>query len=170
MPLRLVLDSAPAVLHEYIPPCRIEQVQGGIALDGLYDIFRGGEKIGKVEVLRRGLYYRFRCYCDLTGDVIYRITVQCGDVTENLGIVLPCMDSFWLEKDLPISRFAKEVPVFRAIPRHPAKYDAGLQIKPDEPLCYLNRIRAAHLRLRADAKGYMIKSSGQAPRDSDLIP
>ena len=58
-------------------------------MEGIYDIFRGGEKIGKAEVRREGLYYRFRCCCDLTGEVMYRLTVACGEKTENLGIPVP---------------------------------------------------------------------------------
>ena len=78
-------------------------------MEGIFDILRGGEKIGKAEVRREGLYYRFRCCCDLTGEVMYRLIVICGGKTENLGIPVPEGDSFRLSTRTACMKIAMHI-------------------------------------------------------------
>lgn len=139
-------------------------------MEGLYDIFRGSERIGKAEVTRHGLYYRFRCCCNLTGEVIYRIVVQCADATENLGIPLPCADAFVLDKRIPANRFSTETPMFFAVPRHPKRRDDWIPVKPDEPFSYLDQIRNARFVIRDGTAGVVIKASDPVQQGSDPIP
>lgn len=138
-------------------------------MDGIYDILRGGEKIGKAEVRREGLYYRFRCCCDLTGEVMYRLTVTCGEKTENLGIPVPEGDSFRLSTRLPVSRFTKGEPVFRAVPRHEQlQQGMWVPISPETPFPYITRLENAVMERRNDEVGILI--SDEAPQDSDPSP
>ena len=138
-------------------------------MEGIYDIYRGEDKIGKAEVRREGLYYRFVCCCDLTGEVMYRITVTCGEKTENLGIPIPDGHCFRLSAKLPVSRFAKETPEFRAVPRHPQNTQ-GLwtPISPETPFAYISRLEHAVLERRGEQMGILI--SEEVPQDSDPIP
>lgn len=138
-------------------------------MDGIYDILRGGEKIGKAEVRREGLYYRFRCCCDLTGEVMYRLTVTCGDKTENLGIPVPEGDSFRLSTRLPVSRFPGGEPVFRAVPRH-EKLQPGtwVPVSPETPFPYIARLENAVAERREGQMGVLI--SDEVPPDSDPNP
>lgn len=122
-------------------------------MDGNYDILRGGEKIGKAQVKREGLYYRIRCSCALTGEVIYRLTAICGNKTENLGIPVPDGDSFRLEKKLPVSRFPKGEIVIRAVPGNPDRSRLFAPVHPEEPFQYLSRLKAAHMERRGDEIG-----------------
>lgn len=142
-------------------------------MEGLYDILRGGEKIGKAEVRREGLYYRFKCACDLTGEVMYRLTVSCGEKTENLGIPVPEGDCFCLNTRLPVSRFPKEEPVFRAVPRH-EKQQTGkwVPISPETPFDYIARLQDAVMERRDGEVGILIKedSPDPVPQDSDPNP
>ena len=138
-------------------------------MEGIYDIYRGADKIGKTEVRREGLYYRFLCCCDLTGEVMYRITVTCGDKTESLGIPAPDRDCFYLSAKLPISRFSKEEPKFRAVPRHPQQTDRlWVPIPPETPFAYIHRLENAVLARRGAQMGILI--SEEAPQDSDPNP
>ena len=114
-------------------------------MDGNYDILRGGEKIGKAQVKQEGLYYRFRCVCSLTGEVIYRLIVTCGEKTENLGILIPDGDSFRLEKRLPVSRFRTGELVIRAVPGNPDRAGFFAPVKPDEPFRYLAGLQSARM-------------------------
>ena len=142
-------------------------------MDGLYDIFRGGEKIGKAEVRREGLYYRFLCACDLTGGVIYRLTVTCGGNTQNLGIPVPEGDCFYLKTRLPVSRFSKEEPVFWAVPHHQQKEtDMWEPISPETPFDYITRLENAVMERRNGEVGILIKEETEdpVPQDSDQIP
>ena len=123
---------------------------------GLYDILRGGEKIGKAQVSKEGLYYRFRCCCALTGDVIYRLTVSCGGKTENLGILIPDADAFRLDRKLPVSRFGKGDPVICAVPGNPEKCGIFAPVYPDEPFRYIAQLRNARMERRDGQIGVTI--------------
>ena len=136
-------------------------------MEGIYDILRGGEKIGKAEVRRHGLYYRFRCCCDLTGEVMYRITVICGGKTENLGIPIPEGDCFRLSTRLPVSRFSSDEPEFRAVPRHQSQ-GLWVPISPETPFDYITRLENAVMERRGNAVGILI--SEEAPQDNDPSP
>ena len=139
-------------------------------MDGLYDIYRGPEKIGKAEVKQEGLYYRFRCVCTLTGEVMYRITISCGENTENLGIPIPSADSFYLEKKLPVSHFTGKEPVFRAMPKHPLISNMWIPIKPDQPFEYIDRLENAVAEQRNGEMGILIPSEDPTQQDSDPNP
>ena len=135
-------------------------------MDGLYDIFRGGERIGKADVCREGLYYRFRCACDLSGAVIYRITVTCGEKEVNLGIPIPSADAFYLNTKIAASRLGQGRPSFRAVPRHPQKEGMWVPISPEEPFGYLHRLKNAVPEIRDGIMGIYIKDL-QAPASPD---
>lgn len=131
---------------------------------GIYDVFRGEEKIGKAEVRREGLYYRFQCFCDLTGEVLYRLTVTCGDKTENLGIPVPDGVEFVLQKRLPVCRFPSGIPEFRAVPKHAPLAQDWVPISPEIPSHYIERLEQAVSRKQ------MLFISAAAPQDSDPNP
>ena len=138
-------------------------------MEGIYDILRGGEKIGKAEVRREGLYYRFLCCCDLTGEVMYRLTVNCGGKTENLGIPVPEGDCFRLSTRLPVSRFPSGEPEFRAVPKHEAlQQGLWVPISPETPFDYMERLEHAVMERRGGEVGILI--SDEAPQDSDPSP
>lgn len=134
-------------------------------MDGNYDIFRGGEKIGKAQIKKEGLYYRFRCCCGITGEVIYRLTATCGGKTENLGILVPDGDTFCLEKKLPVSRFPKGELVIQAVPGNPDKTGLFAPVKPDEPFRYLAELEAARMERRGEEIGVVIEDQS-APLSS----
>ena len=139
-------------------------------MEGVYDIFRGGEKIGRAEVKRQGLYYQFHCCCNLTGAVVYRLTVQCGDKTENLGIPIPDADSYRLKTRIPVSHFKEGEPAFRAVPRHPENLGKWIPLSPEEPFGYLTRLENAVLEQRGNQVGILLKDESPALQDNGLNP
>lgn len=56
---------------------------------GKYDVCYGTLSVGKVEVIREGLYYRFICGCDRCGEEMLRLFVQQGEERLDLGIGIP---------------------------------------------------------------------------------
>lgn len=136
-------------------------------MDGIYDIWRGADKIGKAEVRREGLYYRFRCCCNLTGEVMYRINIICGSVTRSLGIPMPDGNCFRLNTRLPVSRFSGGEPEFRAVPQH-QKQELWIPISPEIPFDYIARLEHAVMERRDGTPGILI--SEEAPQDSDPNP
>ena len=140
-------------------------------MEGLYDIFRGGEKIGKAEVRRDGLYYRFRCVCDLTGEVIYRLLVTWGEKQVNLGIPVPCGDAFRLDTRVAASKLGQGTPVFLAVPRHPEKRGMWVKVSPEEPFAYLHRLKNAVPEVRDGKMGIYIRDiEAPAPQDNGQNP
>jgi len=132
---------------------------------GLYDIYRGEERIGKAQVSREGLYYRFRCCCDLPEGEIYRLMVNCGGKAENLGIPIPSGDSFWLSVRLPVSRFSGGEPTFRALPK---EQHSWIPVLTDQPFPYLAELENAVLEERGGEMGLFIPES--TPQGSDPSP
>ena len=136
-------------------------------MKGIYDIFRGREKIGKAEVCREGLYYRFRCCCDLTDREICRINVRCGDKTESLGIPAPDGDCFYLQTRLPVSRFSKGEPVFQiACKSH--KSGEWMPVLEEMPFDRISELEYARAEERDGQMGIFIpeealRDSGQSP-------
>lgn len=126
-------------------------------MDGSYDIFRGNEKIGKAQVTREGLYYRFRCVCSLTGEVVYRLIVTCAEKTENLGILLPDGDVFRLEKRIPASRFQTGKLIIKAVPGNLDRAGFFAPVKPDEPFRYLASLQTARMEQRGDQIGIIFE-------------
>lgn len=100
---------------------------------------------------------------------MYRLTVTCGGKTENLGIPAPDGNCFRLSTRLPVSRFAKDTPEFRAVPRHPQNLN-GLwaPISPEVPFEYIHRLQNAVLERRGDQLGVLI--SDEVLPDSDPNP
>ena len=134
-------------------------------LFGLYDIYKDGNKIGKAEVSREGLYYRFRCNCDLPDEKIYRLTVTCGGKTESLGIPIPNGDTFWLSTRLPVSKFSGDEPHFYAIPRENQNWTP---VSVDMPFPHISQLSEGILQERDGQMGILISES--VTRDSDPNP
>lgn len=70
-----------------------------------FEIRQGERAVGWARVVKQGLYYHFSCRCRLTGEVMHRISVRCGDREEDLGVCVPMDGQFGLEKRVPCKRF-----------------------------------------------------------------
>ena len=125
-------------------------------MDGTYEIMLGGESVGQAVVRRQGLYYRFSCRCDLSGEVIYRIPVTCGGKSESLGIPVPKNGEFYLDTRLAASRLGEGEPKFAAVPRRPDLGGMFVPISPEEPFRYLHRLENAFLARKDGQLGIVI--------------
>lgn len=125
-------------------------------MDGTYEIMLGGESVGQAVVRRQGLYYRFSCRCDLSGEVIYRITVTCSGKSESLGIPVPKNGEFYLDTRLAASRLGEGEPKFAAVPRRPDLGGMFVPISPEEPFRYLHRLENAYLARKDGQVGVVI--------------
>ena len=113
--------------------------------DSMYDVVLGSESIGTAEVMKQGLYYCIRCRCRLSGEVVYKVTVKCGDNTEDLGILVPENGAFVLTARVPVKRLADGQLLFRAVPRHVEPDGMFVPVSADEPFQYLNRLENAFM-------------------------
>jgi len=127
-------------------------------LEGTYNVCLGRETVGEVTVTKEGLYYRFRCKCDLSGDVC-KLLVTCDETEENLGTLVPSGSSYCLNTRLPIKRLGKGQPVFSVVPNRPVVAGRFVPICPEEPFAYLERLKDAYLVRRNGQMGIIIQEN-----------
>ena len=130
-------------------------------MEGNYPVMFGQETVGKVQVLRQGLYYRFICFCRMTGDVVCRLTVVCGDKRESLGVVVPTGDGFGLDKKVPVKQIGEGELRFSLVPRHEQVQGKFVPLSPEEPFAYIARLKDAFLAHQNGQAGVVIQEKGR---------
>lgn len=128
-------------------------------MEGNHVLRFGGQDVGKVQVTREGLYYRFRCRCHLTGDVVCKVMVHCGEGRESLGILAPEGEGFSLVTRVPVKRFGEGKPEFLVMPNRPAMAGKFVPIRPEEPFTYLERLKNAYLAMQNGQVGVVIREN-----------
>lgn len=130
-------------------------------MDGIYDVCFGDKTVGRVQMKKEGLYYRFLCRCKLSGDVVCRLAVSCGDHQESLGVLVPVGDGFGLETKLPAKRLGQGKPGFCVLPNRndiPGKF---VPIYPEEPFAYIAKLKEAFLERKNGQLGVILKEQGK---------
>ncbi|MGM9549804.1 MAG: hypothetical protein ACI3V5_08155 [Faecousia sp.] len=125
-------------------------------MEGNYGVYFGNKAVGKVQVLKEGLYYRFLCHCQLTGDVMCRLWVTCGDKRENLGLVVPMDGGFGLDTKIPAKRLTGGEMAFSLIPKHDQPEGKFVPISPEEPFAYIERLKESYLIRKGEQVGIVI--------------
>lgn len=125
-------------------------------MEGNYPVLMGNQEIGRVKVTRQGLYYRFDCRCQLSGDVVCRLTVTCGAATHNLGILVPERGAFCLRTKIPVKQLGDGALQFGVRPNHKPVGSRFVPISPEEPFHYLSRLQDAFLEIRDGIPGLVI--------------
>lgn len=125
-------------------------------MEGNYDVYLGDKPIGKAYVTREGLYYRIRCRCQLSGEVICKLTVTCDKHQENLGVLVPMEGDFGLETRIAAKRLGEGEPRFRVMPRHEELRGKFIPLAPEEPFRYITRLKDAYLEQRNGQVGIVL--------------
>jgi len=126
-------------------------------MDGMYDVLLGGQPVGKVMAERSGLYWLFSCRCRLSGEIMYKLSVTCGDVTENLGVLVPDGKDFCLKTKLPAKRLGAGEMKFQVLPRHKELAGKFIPLSPQKPFAYLTELENAFLEVRNGVQGICLK-------------
>lgn len=114
-------------------------------MEGTYTVYLGKDPVGQVTVERQGLYYLFRCRCQLHSEVMCRVTVSSGGKYDNLGVLVPAGKNYLLTKKLPIKQFLSGTPEFWITPKRTQKHSVCLDIYPEEPFHYITKLEKAYL-------------------------
>lgn len=125
-------------------------------MEGNYEVLLGKEAVGRVLVSREGLYLRFLCRCNLSGDVVCRLSVSCGGKEENLGVLVPEGDRFGLETKLPIKKLGQGTPAFCVLPNRVAAQEKFVPISPEEPFAYIEKLKKSFLARKNGVLGAII--------------
>ncbi len=99
-------------------------------MEGMYEVLYEDKSVGKVQVLRQGLYYQFFCRARIPDSRVCRLVAQWEKAWENLGVPVPEGDGFSLDRKLPAKRMGKTAPIFRLVP---AGVDIEGYLNPREP-------------------------------------
>lgn len=129
-------------------------------MDRKYEVFLGDKAVGTAQVLREGLYYRIRCHCNLSGDVLYRVLIRCDRAEENLGILVPKDGVFFVETRIPVKKIGEGEFSFSVVPRHKSLGEMFVPLCPEEPFRYLEKLKTAYLEKRNGQVGVIIKEPG----------
>ena len=124
-------------------------------MEGNYDVTLNAEPVGKVQVLKEGLYLRIHCRCHLDGDVC-RLLVHCGEREENLGILVPKDGQFVLDTKIPAKRLGQGSYHFTVVPKKAVLAGKFIPISPEEPFAYIERLKEAHLVRRGGKMGILL--------------
>ncbi len=125
-------------------------------MNGKYDIYLDGQAVGRALVEQQGLYLRFDCRCQIRKKGIWRVTVRCGDRTENLGILVPDGSGAGLTVRLAARRLGEGELSFQARPKDQRWDRSFVPVYPHEPFSYLTKLRQAVLEVRDGQVGLVI--------------
>lgn len=126
-------------------------------MEHIFPVTFCGKPVGKVTVQKQGLYYRFICRCNLSGDIMYRLMVASGTLKENLGILVPQNGSFEIDKKLPLKRIREGDMVFTVIPNQESYDRTFVPIYPEEPFAYISRLKNTFLIYKNGQPGVQIE-------------
>lgn len=128
-------------------------------MEGFFAVYLNGQAVGKVQVKREGLYYRFTCRCRLSSQSVCKL--EASGVS--LGILVPMGDGFGLDTKLPAKRFPEGDWDFEVMPNRPVLEGRFVPIKPEEPFAYLERLKNAYLAKRDGQVGIILADSVNNP-------
>lgn len=121
-------------------------------------VFLGRQNVGTVQVLQQGLYYRIKSRCELSGDVICRLWVDCGEQSMSLGVMVPVDGMFELDTSIPMKRFGGKILKFYLMPMHETSEDTFAPIYPEEPFSYIARLKDTFLQYQNGQMGIKIEA------------
>ena len=126
-------------------------------MDGQFEVLLGNRGVGKVEVIREGLYYRVVCRCILPIGGVYRLYALQNSGRENLGVVIPDGDGFLLDKKVPAKRLGNGPFQFVLSSGAPSLSGEFIPISPEEPFLYIDRLKNAFLESENGKIGIRMK-------------
>ena len=127
-------------------------------MEGQFEAFLAGRPVGKVQVIRQGLYCRVICRCMLPKEGVYSLYALQDNRRENLGVVIPEGDGFWLDKNVAAKRLGEGKLQF--VLSSGVQHLSGqfVQISPEEPFLYIDRLKNAFLESENGKNGIRIKT------------
>ena len=110
--------------------------------------------IGRAEVKKEGLYYCFYCACTPPDKEMYRIHVNDGMTTKDLGICVPEKDQYTLVARVPVKYFKNDELVFVLTPARLEK--TFMPVTSDGPFEALDQLETARFQLENGQSGILI--------------
>lgn len=119
----------------------------GIFLKKQFEIFMHSQPVGSATVQKDGLYFSFSCSCQMPDNGIYRVVVEDGKHSENLGVLIPNGDTYALTAKLPLKRFCTDNFSFQVMDRQKKASGICVPLASDKPFLYISKLRESYLTL-----------------------
>ena len=145
------------------PLCRIDLQQRGVYMLEAH-VSLNGAQIGSVKVTEEGLYYRIQCQCQLPSKAMYKLIVHCGDVYEDLGLLMPNGNAFSLDKKVPRKKFKNAKMSFSAVLKGGKAENRFVKVASDAPFAYISQLTQARLENREGSIGVILPAEMQLPK------
>ena len=122
-----------------------------------YSVYLGKEVVGQAAVEKSGLYYKISCRCDLPRGEIFRLTVDSGEKSCNLGVLVPKNGFFSIEVSVPIKKLGSGELRFSVLGSRQS--EIFLPITEAEEFSHLEKLRSACFTFREGKPGLLIKKT-----------
>ena len=113
-------------------------------MEGTYDVFYEGEKVGNLHLQRNGLYYIINAECMVEQQGMFQLVMNLTDRSEEIGLMMPDKGRLILKKRIPVKRVGECLPYFSIKERNPCKEEVAV-IRPEQPFIFLHRLQEAYL-------------------------
>lgn len=117
-------------------------------MEGIFDVIRCGQVVGRVEVKREGLYCRISCRCRAADGQIHRLYAD----REKLGVLIPERGELVLETKVTAKRL-KDGCVF-SLDENRREF---IPIRPGEGFPHLDKVRLMKLAFRDGEPGIYLE-------------
>lgn len=114
-------------------------------MEGIYEVQDGNTAVGKVQLIRQGLYYRVICRCHLSDDLVRRLYAVHDSGRENLGVLVPEEDGIVLDRKIPVKRLHGNAMRFMLSTGGNKTEGKLVAVCPEEPFQYIDRLQNAFL-------------------------
>ena len=114
-------------------------------MEGFYEVLDGNAVVGKVQMIRQGLYYRVICRCHPSDNLVRRLYAVHDGGRENLGVLVPEGDGIVLDRKIPVKKLHGNVLRFILSTGGNKTEGKLVAVCPEEPFLYIDRLQNAFL-------------------------
>ena len=114
-------------------------------MEDFYEVQDGNAVVGKVQLIRQGLYYRVICRCYLLDNLVRRLYVVHDGSRENLGVLVPEGDGIVLDRKIPAKKLQHDALRFILSTGGNKMEGKIIPVSPEEPFLYIDRLQNAFL-------------------------
>ena len=118
--------------------------------------------MGKVQLIRQGLYYRVICRCLCSDDVVRRLYAIWDHGRENLGVLVPEEDGFQLDRRIPAKHLGSDGLKFVLSAGGQNRDGKLIPVSPEEPFAYIDRLKNAFLETENGKMQIQIQENPEA--------
>ena len=128
-------------------------------MEGAYEVTLGKTGVGKVQLIRQGLYCRVTCRCQVPDDQVYRLFAVMDGHRENLGVVVPDGDGCILDRKIPVKKLTAQSISFLLSSGEGTVSGKFVPVSPEEPFLYIDRLKTAFLQSEHGKIGIRIEET-----------